>query len=449
MGNTLTGESQLSRRGLPSLPVRQPELAVGHVRRAAGCTTGASNHRRGPLMSDIKVKVIEYADRQHYLLCFKCPLSGRRKFRSSKVERTGRKRERDAAERAAADWERELRDGTYLPPTRVSWADFRDRYEQEVLPGLAEKTGAMVGTVFNAVERILAPAKLVELTAERLSYFQAELRAGKRSEATIRSYTAHLKSALRWAVDIGLLKSVPKVQRLQRARGGKLMKGRPITAEEFDRMLDKVSAVVGDVAAPLWAFYLRGLFLSGLRLAESLELYWDRDDKLCVDLTGKRPMLRILAALEKGNQNRLLPLAPEFAELLLSVPIADRKGRVFQLADRAGKPREFTAEWVGRVVSEIGERAGVKVNTDPRSGKVKYASAHDLRRSFGERWAARLMPQQLMELMRHESIETTMRFYVGRNAQTTADLLWAAHEREAKSAATNFRQQKARRTGFE
>jgi len=59
---------------------------------------------------------------------------------------------------------------------------------------------------------------------------------------------------------------------------------------------------------------------------------------------------------------------------------------------------------------------------------VKYASAHDLRRSFGERWATRVMPVVLQELMRHESIDTTMRYYVGRSAQSTAKLLWQAHE---------------------
>ena len=32
-----------------------------------------------------------------------------------------------------------------------------------------------------------------------------------------------------------------------------------------------------------------------------------------------------------------------------------------------------------------------------------------------------------MQLMRHESIETTMKFYVGRNADTTAAVLWEAH----------------------
>ncbi len=36
------------------------------------------------------------------------------------------------------------------------------------------------------------------------------------------------------------------------------------------------------------------------------------------------------------------------------------------------------------------------------------------------------MPAQLMELMRHESIETTLRYYVGTDAQRTADAAWAA-----------------------
>ena len=56
------------------------------------------------------------------------------------------------------------------------------------------------------------------------------------------------------------------------------------------------------------------------------------------------------------------------------------------------------------------------------------SAAHDFRRAFGVRWAARLMPAQLMELMRHESIETTLRFYVGTDAQRTAEAAWAAFD---------------------
>ena len=35
------------------------------------------------------------------------------------------------------------------------------------------------------------------------------------------------------------------------------------------------------------------------------------------------------------------------------------------------------------------------------------------------------MPAELRELMRHESIETTMKYYVGSNADVTAEKLWA------------------------
>ncbi len=43
------------------------------------------------------------------------------------------------------------------------------------------------------------------------------------------------------------------------------------------------------------------------------------------------PMLRIPAKHEKGNQDRLLPMAPEFAEMLRATPEADRTGGVFFL----------------------------------------------------------------------------------------------------------------------
>jgi integrase len=81
---------------------------------------------------------------------------------------------------------------------------------------------------------------------------------------------------------------------------------------------------------------------------------------------------------------------------------------------------------VSKTVSSIGAKAKVRVDVK------KTASAHDLRRAFGERWAARLMPAQLMELMRHETIETTLSYYVGRNAERTAAILWHEHEKAAE-----------------
>jgi len=57
----------------------------------------------------------------------------------------------------------------------------------------------------------------------------------------------------------------------------------------------------------------------------------------------------------------------------------------------------------------VGNRkAGVVVNkTDGM-----FACAHDLRRSFGTLWSRRVKPITLMRLMRHESVQTAMKFYV-------------------------------------
>ena len=134
--------------------------------------------------------------------------------------------------------------------------------------------------------------------------------------------------------------------------------------------------------------------------------------------------LTIPSELEKGNTDRIHPMAPEFAIFLQETPEKDRTGPVFRLNGRQGRYRQHR---VSEIVSEIGEAAGVKVHTDPIDpAKVKYASAHDLRRAFGVRWASRLAPADLKVLMRHKSIETTLRYYVGTDAQRSADTFWDA-----------------------
>ena len=373
------------------------------------------------MRESIRVHVVRYPDRQNLMMRYVDPFTGKAKAKS-----TGTTNRREA-ERIAAKWEDDLQKGRYKGVSRVSWDDFRRRYEDEVLTGLADNTDLTATTALNVVQKHLSPQRLQDLTAQRISYFQGELRRLGRAEATIRTYLKHLRAALNWAVGVDLLDKAPKIALPKRAKDSKHMKGRPITTEEFERMLAKTEHVVGPSAAPSWRNYLEGLWWSGLRLAESMQLWWDRDDKLTVDLASKRPMFRILAEHEKGNRDRLLPLAPEFADMLLELSEDLRRGPVFRLKGLRTKTECRDPDWVGKVVSRIGRAAGVKVNTDTKTGKVKYASAHDLRRSFGERWSRRIMPQDLRELMRHETIETTMKYYVGRNAQTTADVLWDSY----------------------
>jgi len=51
-------------------------------------------------------------------------------------------------------------------------------------------------------------------------------------------------------------------------------------------------------------------------------------------------------------------------------------------------------------------------------------SFHDLRLSCALRWARRLTPQELMEFMRHSSMQVTLDYYVGERAMETAARMW-------------------------
>jgi integrase len=426
-------------------------------------------------MSDtVKVSVVKYPDREHLMLRWRDPLTGKSRCKTSG---TAKRRE---AERKAAALEREILDGHHGPAARMGWSDFRNYHEEHCLRALADRTFDAYVCALNVYERFHKPERPSDITAARVTAWQTELRKEGKSEASIASYTRHLKATLRWAHEQRLLAALPKLAMPKRAKFAKVMKGRPITTEEFERMLAAVSKVVAPkpkketdgeeqareqeqyalTVVESWKHYLRGLWWSGLRLSESLVLLWDAEPgAIVVDFTGRRPMLRIPGEAEKGGKDRLLPMAPEFANFLAATPEAERHGRVFKLIGKRWTDARMQADWVSRTVCEIGRKAGVVVDrrerrlvvdarrekakakadaakgrrangkTGPDDGvKCKYASAHDLRRAFGLRWSTRVMPAVLQQLMRHESIETTMRYYVGRDADAVADTLWEAVE---------------------
>ena len=74
----------------------------------------------------------------------------------------------------------------------------------------------------------------------------------------------------------------------------------------------------------------------------------------------------------------------------MATPTEDHTGWAFnprslqQKYNRRYRGERLTAERVGRVLSDVGKRAGIVVDEgNPRTGSpVKYASCHDLRRTF-------------------------------------------------------------------
>jgi integrase len=290
----------------------------------------------------------------------------------------------------------------------------------------------------NAVERILPIVRdgcLSLLTVQRLSKFQAALRSAGLAEATIKGHLGHLLAALAWAKRMEMLAKIPDVQMPARARSSKMMKGRAISQEEFERMLVATRAIVGEDAAPSWRYLLKGLWLSGLRLGEAVDLWWDRDDRLCVVENGDHLAILVHAELEKGKEDRKLTIAPEFEDFLNQTPRCDRTGLVFRPMSRHERDAQMGAGHIGKIICAIGRKAGVKVMTKPRTGQPKFASAHDLRRAFGTRWSKLVKPVRLQLLMRHKEIETTLKYYVDQEAGDFADELRRAVAGPAAGAA--------------
>lgn len=371
-------------------------------------------------MKPITVHVVR-GSRTFWMMRYTDPDTGGLKQKSSKQSA-----KKDAL-KAAAQWELKLNEGRADLSLNPTWQAFRAAYAAHHLSSLKRDSDKLASGVLDSYERELNPGRLTSITAMSLATYQTKLRNRGLEPVTIAGHLRMLAAALRWAKSMKLLAEVPSIPKTQRSKSSKVMRGRPITDAEFRRIRSAVPKIVGSKLAPAWQAYIDGLYLSGLRVEESLQLYWEHPEKLSIDMTGRHPMMRIRRSIEKGGKDRLLPIAPEFAEWLAKIPKRSRVGSVFSFpARRPNRINQVRSDWVSKIVAKFGKAAGVVV--DERKGRTKYASAHDLRRSFGARWARRVMPTVLKELMRHEDISTTLRYYVGEDAAATADVLWAAHD---------------------
>ena len=86
------------------------------------------------MSEEIKVTVCRYPDRENLVLRFIDPVTGRQKTKSAGTADEAK------AIGAAAVWQDELRTGRYQAASKLSWADFRKRFESEKLPALSPKT---------------------------------------------------------------------------------------------------------------------------------------------------------------------------------------------------------------------------------------------------------------------------------------------------------------------
>ena len=305
-----------------------------------------------------------------------------------KTAPTDKRRE---AAKMAAEWCAELNERGVVDDLRLSQAI--ERFQGGYLCFRRDATARRFQTVFNAFLRLVGDPKLSAVNEAMLAQFSRDYGQGV-TPATLAAALRHLKAFLRWAGRQNMIGRVPHVE-MPSGKATNKAKGRPLTTEELERILSAVPKV-RSADAEVWQFLIRMLWASGLRLGEALNLSWNPEDPVAV--VGRNGRLWIVIAAEAQKAGRLTecPATPEFSDLLLSVPEGQRRGRVVKLPTRR-------TDNASGVISAICGAAQVR------------GTAHDLRRSFAERWAKKLSAQQLQRLMRHASLQTTLTFYATGN----------------------------------
>lgn len=337
-----------------------------------------------------RVHVRAKPDRKILQLYYVDPLSGRDVTRSAKTA------DWKEAERAAANWEAELEAGVLA--RTLSWEIFRKRFEAEYFPQCASATAVAIGTAMNHLESVLGkPKQISMLDAQAINRLSAGLRSAGMGATTLAKQLRHIRLMLNWAAKVGYLKVAPKF--LMPRDASTSSKGRALTEAEYKAMLDK--------AEPSWRRLIEGLWLSGMRLEEAIRLSWDEPPVQLDMQAGRHPRIIFSPAGHKNRKMVVSPITPDFAAFLATGP---QTGLVF--------PVGVSSSRASHVICEIGEAVGIKVAAD------KFASAHDLRRSFATRWALRVPPIALKALMRHRSLGTTLAYYINSDVSDVADLIW-------------------------
>ncbi len=398
-------------------------------------STHSSVARRIP-----KVRIVSCSSRPHQLR-YDCPIE-KRQIRIS----TGSRDDKEA-ERQKSELEAKLLLGLAVTGGRakvlgpeMEWSDFRERYRSLHLAMLRDNSAIHAESRLDLAERIIRPRTLGDVAdTNTLQQLQASLLAGNesrrkkpRSPHTVKGYMGCVLAALNWAHMQQWLPAPVRIRKLKTPRL-KMMKGRPISAAEFEAMLNSTATVVGDAAAESWKHVMKGLWTSALRLEELMHVSWDKPGSIRpVWKNGSFAVLEIPAAMQKNDTEENIPLLPWFETLLLATPENQRHGWIFnpqslqlKLGRRVRHHRP-DAEWVGKVLTRIGKTAGVEVEAaDDRTGRrAKYASAHDLRRSCGERLRnVGVPPLVICRVMRHSSWETTRKYYAPGDIQSDAKVL--------------------------
>jgi len=332
----------------------------------------------------INVWIQRFSDRPILMLQWIDPDTGKRRSKSSKTT------DEDAAEKKRLIHEHELNSGRYEDRSRMSWERFKELYQSEKLAMTGEKNQDKAVSAFAKFGEKITIKSIGQISERTISTFAKKLREDGLAAATIAAYLRYIKAALRWAeqqkiIVRALTITMPKAPKNTSA--AKIRAAGRLTTEEFERLL---------TASPNdgWRLLIALAWHCGLRREEAREVRGEH-----VRLTDH------IITIQKNKANDMDGAAfitPELDEMLRTIFADDLPiGRLIP-----GNAVPNNPSMVSKAFGRIAKKAAVR-----GASKKGLITLHDLRRSFGSRWAGKVPAQVLQRMMRHSHIKTTLDYY--------------------------------------
>jgi len=332
---------------------------------------------------------------------------GRRHKESCGAGLLGKKK----AERRRAQLDEQLMTGTLELKVKKLWKDFRQEYEERVLPRMATQTQVSYKATLDKFEQLAKPLRVLAIDGAMIDKFitarrqEPGIRPGELlSPRSVNKDLLVIHSVLETAVRWKYLRRVPEFEYEKVPESVFVY----VTPDAFGQLYGACEHAQWPddqpyAAADWWRGLLVFGYLTGWRIRQMLSIR--RED---VNLEHGTALSR--AKDNKGKRDQLVHLHPLIVEHLQRLASFD--------------PLMFPWNrfWSGIFVHFRQIQQAAKV--PPPTGKPHY-TFHDFRRAFATENASRLTGEALQALMQHRSYKTTQG-YIDRARQLrgAVDLLF-------------------------
>ncbi len=192
---------------------------------------------------------------------------------------------------------------------RYTLKEFRNHYVENSRSGVSVQTLRKDNLSLRLLEDVVGSSTQVRaITATQIEEFKKACLARGVRPASVNSYLRHIKAALSYALDEGIIEKKPKIKMVP--------VGSPLPHVLSPEKINTLLASAKEADVDLWRYFMFCLW-TGARRSEVLSLQWQN-----VSLRNRQCKLT-----GKGNRERIVPLLPPLIEIL--TPIQKDIGPVF------------------------------------------------------------------------------------------------------------------------